>query len=243
MTIKKAVLAFALAIPILSAAVLLIPARPAYAHTATKAGDINMEVGWGIEPPLIGQMNTITVEVTRISDGKPVANAFADAKVTVIKGGDSKDLEILPGEKEGLYAGQIIPTQLGQITVDITGTIAGQKVDNKVQIEDVEDTKTLTFPVSSSSGSGSGPSDGGQGVPQGFVDQMRSVVSDLTTRIDNATTSAQNASNSAQQTAEDVSSLKTQADRSYIVGMAGIGVGVAGIVIAVRALSKGTKAI
>lgn len=236
MMIKKATLVLALAIPILFAATTLSAVRPAYAHTATKAGDINMEVGWGTEPPLVGQMNTITVEVTKISDGKPVANAFADAKVTVIKGGDSKDLEVLPGEQEGLYVAQIIPTQLGQITVDISGTISGQKVDNKVQVEDVEDVKTLTFPVSSGSSSpGSGDS---QGVPQGFVDQVRSVVSDLTTKIDNATNSAQNASNLAQQSSQDINSLKSQADRSYLVGMTGIGVGVAGIAVAVRALAR-----
>jgi hypothetical protein len=236
---KKAALAFALAIPILLAATL--SARPAYAHTATKAGDINMEVGWGTEPPLLGQLNTITVEVTKISDGKPVVNAFASADLTVSKGGDSKKLEVLPGEKTGLYVAQIIPTQLGQITITISGTIAGQKVDNKVQIEDVVDTKTLTFPTSSSSSSGSnGGGDSPQGVPQGFVDQMRSVISDLTSRIDNATSSAQGASYSAQKATQDISSIKTQADRAYLVGMAGIGVGVAGIAIAVRALSRKT---
>jgi hypothetical protein len=233
---KKAALVLAIAIPILLAAT--FSARPAFAHTATKAGDINMEVGWGTEPPLLGQLNTITVEVTKISDGKPVVNAFAFADVTVSKGGDTKKLLVLPGEKEGLYTAQIIPTQLGQITVTITGTIAGQKVDNKVQIEDVADTKTLSFPTSSGTGTGNGGDGSSQGVPQGFVDQMRSVISDLTTRIDNATNSAQGAAVSTQKVAQDVNSIKTQADRAYLVGMVGIGVGVAGIAVAARALSR-----
>jgi hypothetical protein len=234
---KRAALVLALAIPLLLAATL--SARPAYAHTATKAGDINMEVGWGTEPPLLGQLNTITVQVTKISDGKPVVNAFASADVTVSKGGDNKKLEVLPAEKEGLYSAQIIPTQLGQLSVTIGGTIAGQKVNNTVQVEDVADTKILTFPTASGTSGGNGGGDGSsQGVPQGFVDQMRSVISDLTNRIDNATSSAQNASVSAQKVSQDVNSIKTQADRSYLVGMVGIGVGVAGIAVAARALSR-----
>ena len=227
---KKAALALALAIPILLTATLSSSSiRPAYAHTATKAGDISMEIGWGTEPPLLGQLNTITVQVNKISDGKPVANAFANAKVTVIKGGDSKDLDVLPGEASGLYAGQIIPTQLGQITIHITGTIAGQKIDNQVQIEDVVDTKTLNFPASGGSS---------QGIPQDFVNQIGSTISDLNTRIDNATTSAQNATDAAQKAAQDIQTIKAESDRAYLVGMVGIGVGVAGIAIAARTLSR-----
>lgn len=206
-----------------------LPVRPAYAHTSTVAGDIKMELGWGTEPPLLGQMNTVVVEVTRVSDGKPVANAFASAKLTVIKGGDSKDLEVLPGEAAGLYVAQIIPTQLGQITASITGTIAGQQVNNSVQIEDVEDTKTLNFPASSNPN---------QGVPQDFVNQMRTTISDLTGQIDAAKTSAQNATDAAQKAAQDVEAIKAEADRAYLIGMTGIGVGVAGIAIAARSLSR-----
>ncbi|AIF84888.1 hypothetical protein NTE_02850 [Candidatus Nitrososphaera evergladensis SR1] len=232
MLMKKAALVLTLAIPILLAATLssFSFARPAYAHTATKAGDINMEVGWGTEPPLLGQMNTITVEVTKISDGKPVANAFANAKVTVTKGGDSKDLEVLPGEAAGLYVAQIIPTQLGQMTVKITGTISGQQVNNQVNIEDVEDTKTLNFPASSG--------DPNQSIPQDFVNQIRTTLSDVSGQVDAAKTSAQNATDAAQKAAQDIGTIKSEADRAYLVGMAGIGVGVAGIAIAARALSR-----
>jgi hypothetical protein len=229
---KTAILTLALAIPLLFA---MFSAHPVYAHTATMAGDIKMEVGWGTEPPLLGQLNTISVEVSKVSDGKPVANAFASAEVTISKGGDSKKLEVLPGESAGLYTAQIIPTQLGQITVTITGTIAGQKVNNQVNIEDVQDTKILNFPASGGANTGGGSD---QGVPQGFVDQMRSVISDLTNQIESAKTSAQSASNATQKTAQDISSIKSEADRAYLVGMVGIGVGIAGIAVATRALSR-----
>ncbi|HEY7507577.1 MAG TPA: hypothetical protein VH677_00485 [Nitrososphaera sp.] len=219
---RRAILAVALAVPLLVAALSL---RPAFAHNEAEVGDIRIIGGWENEPPLLGQFNAIYIQVERISDGSPVTNAFSSTDVNIVKGGESKALEVLPAEEAGVYLADIIPTQLGQYAITFQGTISGQQVNTQIEIEDVEDSRSLNFPESG---------DTGTGVPQGFVDEMRAVISDLTTQIDSANTAAEEARDAAQAAAE----IKAEADRAYLVGIVGIGVGVAGIAIAAVALRK-----
>lgn len=219
---RKAALAIALAAPLLLAAFSL---RPAYAHNETEVGDIRIIGGWAVEPPLLGQLNAIELQVVRISDGNPITNAFSSADVSVVKGGESKALNVSPTEEAGVYVASIIPTQLGQYAITFSGTISGQQINSQLEIEDVEDSRGLNFPASSGNGTG---------VPQDFVEQMQAVISDLTTQIDSANTAAQEAKDAATAAAE----IKAEADRAYLVGIVGIGVGVAGIAIAVVALRK-----
>ncbi|MEM2140299.1 MAG: hypothetical protein QXJ74_01235 [Nitrososphaera sp.] len=221
---KKAALALALALPLL-----LFAFKPAFAHNEAEVGDIRIVGGWGIEPPLIGQLNTIVIQVTSISTGDPVTNAFANANVVVKKGGVQKALELTPAEEAGWYEAEIIPTQLGQYAIAFSGRIGTQQVNTQIELEDVEDTKRLNFPEGG---------DSNQGIPEDFVDQMRQVITGLTVQVENANTSAQNASDAAASAAQSAGETRSAADRAYLVGLVGIGVGVAGIAIAAVALSK-----
>ncbi|MEO9295012.1 MAG: hypothetical protein ABI347_05375 [Nitrososphaera sp.] len=226
--IKKSILAFSV-IPLLL--VTVIGLRPAYAHNEIDVGNVKVEVGWGVEPPLQGQLNTIVFTVTD-KDGKPVINAFADADISVKKGGLTKPLNVLPVEHAGAYAAQIIPSELGQYSVVLAGKIAGQDANNtKVVIEDVEDVSKLTFPEGGS---------GSQGLPKDFVNQVQGVITDLTSQVDSAKTSAQTASSAAQNATAFASETRGMADRAFLVGIVGVGVGVAGIAVAAIALSKRT---
>ena len=222
---KKAVLVLALALPLL-----LFGFKPAFAHNEAEVGDIRLVGGWGTEPPLIGQLNTIIIQVTTISDGEPVTNAFASADVVVRKGGVERELSLTPAEEAGWYQAEIIPTQLGQYAVAFSGRIGTQTVNTQIELEDVEDTARLNFPE--------GSSDPNQGIPEDFVDQMRQVITSLTVQVEDANSAAQNASDAATTAAESVSEARGAADRAYMVGLVGIGVGVAGIAIAAVALRK-----
>lgn len=199
---------------------------PALAHTTLKHGDVQVEVGWGNEPALVGQLNTITLEVTKISDGKPIPNALAQADISVAKGAIVKPLDFLPQEESGLYAATILPTQTGQLSVMIKGTIGGQAFDDTAKIEDVEDTKPLEFPQTT-----------GGDISQEAIKQLQSVITDLTQQVDEANIAAKEAKSAAESSAE----LKTAVDSAYLFGMIGIGVGVAGIAIGVTALSRKEK--
>lgn len=223
---KKA--ALALALPLLLFGFL----KPAFAHNESEVGDIKLVGGWGTEPPLLGELNTIIVQVTTISDGEPVTNAFASANVVVKKGGVERELALTPAEEAGWYETEIIPTQLGQYAVAFSGRIGTQTVNTQIELEDVEDSARLNFPE--------GTSDPNQGIPEDFVDQMRQVITSLTVQVEDANNAAQSASDAATSAAESASETKGAADRAFLVGVVGIGVGVAGIAIAAFALSKKT---
>ena len=201
---------------------LLFVALPqAYAHTEIEQGDVTIVAGWGVEPPLQGQANAIVLEVTQ--GGDQATNALENAEVTIRKGGISKVLDLTPGEEAGTYRADIIPTQLGQYSIEIKGNVAGQDFDGSVEIEDVGDSRSLNFPEAG---------DGGQGVPEDFVEQMRGVITDLTTQVEEAKGSSQDARDAAQSAADSAAEVRASADRAYLVGMVGIGAGVAGIAIA-----------
>ncbi len=221
---KKAAVALVLVLPLL-----LFGLKPAFAHNEAVVGSIKLVGGWGIEPPLQGQLNTIVVQVTRTSDGSPVTNAFASADVVVRKGGVEKSLDLRPAEQAGWYQADIIPTQLGQYAVAFRGAIGGQQVNTQIEIEDVEDSRRLNFPEA-------GNPD--QGIPEDFVEQMRAVITSLTVQVEDASNSAQDASDAARSAAESASETKAAVDRAYMIGMVGIGAGIAGIAIAAVALSR-----
>jgi hypothetical protein len=196
---------------------------PALAHTTIEQGDVRIEAGWGTEPPLVGQLNTVVLEMTRISNGEPITNALAQADVSITKGSANKPLDFRPQEEPGLYAATILPTQTGQISLVIMGTIGGQAFDQTVRIEDVEDTKILEFPPTS---------DGD--ISQEAIRQLQTVITDLTQQVDEANIAA----NEARAAVESARELKNAVDSAYLFGMIGIGVGVAGIAIGVAAMRR-----
>jgi hypothetical protein len=199
---------------------------PASAHVDVEQGDIHIETGWGTEPPLLGQLNTVIVHVTRISDDKPVTNALAQAEISIKKGTTTRSLDFEPQEEPGLSAAPILPTQTGQYVVVLKGTIGGQAFDMEVEIEDVEDTARVNFPPSSSGG-----------ISDETLRQLQTVIADLTEQVDEANITAKEAKEAAGSAAE----LKKAVDSAYLFGMIGIGVGVAGIAIGVAAISRREK--
>lgn len=194
---------------------------PALAHTTVEQGDVRIEAGWGTEPPLVGQLNTVVLEVTRISSEEPITNALAQADISITKGATNKPLDFRPQEEPGVYAVNILPTQTGQISLAIKGTIGGQAFDQTVEIEAIEDTTLVEFP----------PASGG-GISDEAIRQLQTVITDLTQQVDEANIAAQEAKDAAQAATE----LKNTVDSAYLFGMIGIGVGVAGIAIGVAAM-------
>lgn len=218
------------------------------AHEEVMIGDIRIVAGWVNEPPLVNQLNDVLLIITQVSNGQPVNNALAQVDATVQKGTDTRPLEFLPAEEAGTYTASILPTQTGQYTIVLRGTISGQTIDGPIDIEDVEDTARFAFPLSSSSSTTTTTSSGGGGggggdnqIPQGFIDQLQMVITDLTTQIEQASISAQEANNSTQSVAESIEELKISADRAYLFSLIGLGVGTAGIAIGVVALSRREK--
>jgi hypothetical protein len=203
----------------------------ALAHEEIEQGDVRIVGGWTVEPPYVNQVNGIELNLTRISNGQPINNALAQVDVSMRKGGETKPLEFQPTEEAGHYVAEILPTQTGQYAIAFQGTIAGAAFNGQIEIEDVGNTRLLEFPPASSSG----------GVSDEVLEQLQTVITDLTAQVDQATTASEEARGAAQAATNSAGELKLAADRAYIFGMVGVGAGVAGIAIGVIALSRREK--
>ena len=65
----------------------------AYGHTTVEVEPYEIEVGWGVEPPVVGLRNEIVYEITESpSEGvkSGVISAFKNLQSTIKSGGASK---------------------------------------------------------------------------------------------------------------------------------------------------------
>jgi hypothetical protein len=222
--------------------------QPVLAHEEMVFGDIRVEAGWTNEPPLVNQLNGIILIISQVSNGQPVNNALAQLDVTLQKGADNMTLNFQPTEEAGSYTATVLPSQTGQYAVAMQGTVAGQAVNGQIQVEDVEDTARFTFPpaaTTSSSSSGStisnSTSSSSAQIPQALIEQLQTVIADLTAQVEQSNVAAQQANNSTQNITESIGEMQTSADRAYLFSFIGVGVGTAGIAIGVVALSRREK--
>jgi hypothetical protein len=220
-------------VPVLSALTLLlfISIPNAFAHEELIVGDIKIVGGWANEPPLVNEFNGIELSITRNSTGQPITNAVAQLDITIQKGSLTKSLDFQPTEEPGVYVAEILPTQIGQYEVLFSGSVADQTISSRIEIEDVGDTRPLEFP----------PRTGGGQVPDDIIEQLQQVITDLNAQVEQATAASEEAVESAEAATESAAELRLSADRAYLFGMVGVGVGVAGIIIGVFALSRGRE--
>jgi hypothetical protein len=192
-----------------------------YAHTTIEVGPYEIEVGWQDEPPVVGILNAITIDIREPGDVEGVSmgitNAFRNLDATIVSGGASKVLDINTDPRPGHYYAKIIPTKTGSLEIKLQGEINGIKINDIIPVEDVESTSVLDFPAISGSSSGQEVS-----------------------ALKNAVTSLQ----------KDVSSIKLQvggidtssgnfdAETAYNFGVFGISLGAAGVILAIIAMVK-----
>jgi hypothetical protein len=146
----------------LGLAVLLVGfvASPASAHEERTVGKYHFVVGFGDEPAYQGDKNSVQLILADASD-KPVTDLGDTLKVEVST--DTAPGETLPLALEpffeigefgtpGDYRAFFIPTRPGKYTFHFTGSIKGQKVDQRFTSSDtgfseVEDPAKVQFPA------------------------------------------------------------------------------------------------
>ena len=232
-------------IPLMIVAVLLLitvfassTQVPVYAHISKTFGNFTVGVGWSNEPSLVGEINNAIVQVNKgtESNSTPVRNALDEMYILVKYGGVTKTLDFKPSEQSaGLYQAEMIPTRLGSYSLVLNGTLQGQSIVNaEIPLDDVESKQKLSFPDSGNLGEGANTNTPASSIGA----EVERILSQLTNDIDvtkvDIDTLAKNDAN-IQKSFQDV---KKTADRSYMIGITGIGVGVAGIVIAAVAFSR-----
>ncbi len=129
---------------------------PSFAHTTVEVGEYKIEVGWGIEPPVVGIRNDIIFKITESGENedtyKGVTSVFKNLEATVMYGGATKKIDINSDPRPGYYFSPVIPTKTGSYIMDLKGEISGTLVDVQIPVEDVESTSVLNFPPKSSEG-------------------------------------------------------------------------------------------
>jgi hypothetical protein len=206
--------------------------KPASAHITKVFGNYLVTVGWQNEPTYSGLLNAPIVEVKKGSgdSAKPVINALANMQISIKYGSVTKQLDFVPDSTiDGQYVSPLIPTKVGSYSLVMKGTIENQSIDTEIPLDDVASIDTLNFPPSSSSDTSN-------------IGQVSTIINQLTSDIEDAKSSANSAAQSVANVGKSFQEVKDTTDKLYMISMAGIGIGVAGIVIAVFAISrKGEK--
>jgi hypothetical protein len=217
--------------------------KEASAHIIKKFGNIQVQVGWSDEPPLTGLLNNAIVDVNQTS-GKtqtPIINALADMNILVKYGGVTKPLDFLPSPTtDGLYLGQLIPTRVGSYYLVLNGTIQGQKISSQIPLDLVDSSQKIAFPDTGGGSAVGATITGGSTATtnNNIGPQLQGIVSQLANQIDSVKAITGAVAKSNADTLKSVQDVKNSADRSYLIGMVGIGAGVAGIIIAAVSLSR-----
>jgi hypothetical protein len=154
----------------------------ALAHGHTTVGDYDLVIGFHNEPAISGLPNALDLFVTNQKTGEKVNGLEQTLKAEIIFGSSKKELPIEPQEdQDGAYTAYLIPTQTGDYTWHIFGTINDTPVDVSMTsspdtFESVEPQADYSFPnsdpVSFSSGSVSAQTAlivGGVGVVLGLM--------------------------------------------------------------------------
>ncbi len=190
----------------------------AYAHTTVEVGKYSFEVGWGIEPPVVGIRNDFVIAITESpSEGVKtgITNAFRNIDATAKFGGVSKKLDINSDPRPGHYFSPVIPTKLGSISIEFKGELNGVPVDVDIPIEDVESTAVLDFPPRGAS------SDLAVSGLKNAMTALQKDVNDIQSRIGNV---------------KEGSNL--DAGPAYDFAVFGMALGAAGVILAVVAMVK-----
>jgi hypothetical protein len=213
----------------------------AYAHISKTFGNFTVEVGWGNEPPLAGDMNTVTISVAKGPEGnsEPILNALGDVVSSIKYGTLTENLNFVPSETaDGLYEAKVIPTRTGSsYALVLNGTIQGQAVSAEIPLDNVESKDKFSFPHNSSSEESSSSSGGGATMNL----NMQKILSQISNTQQNTQAGMEQLANAVQNVTESVSSLKSYVDKTFFIAVSSVGVGLAGIIIAGFSLSRKTK--
>ena len=196
-----------------------------FAHTSKTFGNTTIEIGWLSEPPLVSDLNSITVQVNKGSSGEqtPILNALANLTISVKYGTISKPLDFQPSPTtDGGYEAKILPTRIGPYILVAQGDVKGQKVDGEFKIEDVESKSIFSFPDSSVDTTSSNNQN----------EQVQDAISKLSNDVQKGKDDLNMSRKEMIDIQESIGSLHRESGISYLILLTALGIGIAGVVLA-----------
>ena len=216
---------FVIGIFLLSSVTFAIIPQTSFAHISKTFGNTTIEVGWLSEPPLAGDLNSITLQVNKEASGEqtPVANALANLTLSVKSGTITKVLDFQPSPTtDGGYEGMVLPTRVGPYSLVVQGDVKGQKVDGDFKIEDVESKSIFSFPDSSIDTAST----------NNINQQIQDSISKLSNDIQKGRDDLNISQNKVLDVEQSVEKLQANSGISYLVLLTTLGISIAGIVMA-----------
>ena len=204
--------------------IMIIP-QISFAHISKTFGNTTIEAGWISEPPLVGDLNSIVLQVSSgaSSEQTPVANALANLTLSVKSGTITKVLDFQPSPTtDGGYEGTVIPTRVGPYSLVLQGDVKGQKVDSEFKIEDVESKSIFSFPDSSIDTTNT----------NNINQQVQDGISKLSNDIQKSRDDLNNSQNEILGIQQSVDRLKAGSGISYLILLTTLGISIAGLVMA-----------
>jgi hypothetical protein len=139
---------------------LALGAAPASAHEERKVGRYTLHVGFGDEPAYAGAKNSVQVLIHDAATDKPLVDLGDTLEVDVSQGTDDTpkmsmalepDFEVGEFGTPGDYRAFFIPTAPGAYSFHFTGTIKGQRINQKFTsgprtFSEVQDPAEVSFP-------------------------------------------------------------------------------------------------
>jgi hypothetical protein len=213
----------------LAGAAVVLSATSAFAHEQRQVGAYQFTVGWLNEPTYVDAQNAAVV-IIKDAQGNLLDDLGDQGKlqVTVSTGNQTSaplDMAASFDPDSGLgthgeFLANIMPTQPGDYTFHVTGTIKGQKVDEKFTsgpktFNTVDEPTATQFPVKDPS-----------------IGQLSGLTNRLSSRADTGISAAKSKADSASSTA-------TTGVILGIIGIiVGVGLGGGGLIAARRARTK-----
>jgi hypothetical protein len=135
---------------LLGSALAIVPVA-AWAHGEIESGSYIFEIGWIVEPVVVGERNGVDLFVAHHDDRQVGIPDLTTLQFTVEYGRASQAYELVPDQDSpGRYTAEFIPTVEGQYTFRLSGTIEDEAVDVTFEPEEVVAASGLEFPGAAS---------------------------------------------------------------------------------------------
>lgn len=123
----------------------------ASAHVSKRSGPFEVELGWGVEPPLSGTENFVEVTVSDAA-GAPLAVPAGALSVEVDYDANAVTLPLTPTEEPGVLEAGLTPTRPGTYAFHVSGSVHGRPLNvsaicSESSFECVEAAAGTEFPV------------------------------------------------------------------------------------------------